>query len=189
MSAPQSTQNLDREGPPPEPSLISLDIAGAMIPQYPMPGLDTDEEMGNAQEATTQATPPHKPPTQPPKVGTPSMSFMIRVPGPTSYANSLKRTAQQAGDDSLEEENNGGKQPDKEVPEEAISQRWLQGAASGPIKGFCMRQIMKNLNPVVPEAWEQEVQDAIFVHYLDGGYDSSMALNVHIIANDLESEQ
>ena len=189
MSAPQSSHSLDREGPPPEPSLISLDIAGAMIPQFPMPGLDTDEEMGNAQEATTQTTPPHKPPTQPPKAGAPSTSFTIRVPGPTSYANALKRTAQQAGDDSLEEKSSEGEQPDKDVPEEIISQRWPQGAASGPIKGFCARRIMENLNPVVREAWEQEVQDAIFVHYPDGGYDSSMALNVHIIADDLESEQ
>ena len=113
--------------------------------------------MGNAQEVTTQATPPHKPPTQPPKVGTPSTSFTIRVPGLTSYANTLKRTAQQAGDDSLEEENNRGEQPDKEAPKEGISQCWPQGAASGPIKCFCMRQSMENLNPVIHEAWEQEV--------------------------------
>ena len=149
MSAPQSTHSLDKEGPPPEPSLTSLEIAGAMIPQFLMPGLDTDEEMGNAQEATTQTTPPHKPPTQPPKAGAPSTSSTIRVPGPISYANALKCTAQQAGDDSLEEESGKGEQPNKEVPEEIISQCWPQGAASGPIKGFCVRQIMENLNPVV----------------------------------------
>ena len=188
MSASPSAHNLDREGPPSEPSPISLDIAGSMIPQFPVPNLDTDKEMSNAQGAITQS-PPHEPPAQTPRPNAPSMSFTVRIPGPTSYANALKHTAQQAGNNPLEEPSDGGERPHKEALEESISQRWPQGAASGPIKGFCAKRIMENLNPVVCEAWEQEVQDAIFVHYPDGGYDFSMALNVHTIADDLESEQ
>lgn len=48
---------------------------------------------------------------------------------------------------------------------------------------------MENLDPLIREAWEQEIQDAVFVHYLDGGYNSSVALNIHVIADDLDSEQ
>ena len=58
----------------------------------------------------------------------------------------------------------------------------------GPIKGFNSERVLENLNPQVRQAWKDQAHEAIFVHYLSGGYNPNMAPNVHIIAMDLTSE-
>jgi hypothetical protein len=40
---------------------------------------------------------------------------------------------------------------------------------------------------MVRESWASQTQEAIFVHYLNGGYNPNIAQNVHAIAEDLKS--
>jgi hypothetical protein len=58
----------------------------------------------------------------------------------------------------------------------------------GPIKGFSAERVLDNLDPQVREAWKKRTANAVFVHYLNGGYSPNVAQNVHVIANDLKSE-
>ena len=106
-----------------------------------------------------------------------------------TYANALKRTAEQAGNHSPEGPNgDSGQHGSEEEDSSEIALPWPLGTFSGPIKGFCSDRVMENLDPLVRSAWELEVQEAVFVHYLDGGYNLDIAQNVHTIAEDLKSK-
>lgn len=106
-----------------------------------------------------------------------------------SYANALKRPAGQTEDNPLENLDNNGEQHSNGGTEVlATPLQWPQGAASGLIKGFCSDCIMENLDPIVCEAWKEETHKVVFIHYLDRGYNPSVAQNVHIISEDLKSK-
>ena len=86
--------------------------------------------------------------------------------------------------------NNNDGQHDREEPSSPeTTLRWPLGTLSGPIKGFSSNKVMENLDPQVRSAWELKTQEAIFVHYLDGGYNPDVTQNVHTIAEDLKSKQ
>ena len=61
-------------------------------------------------------------------------------------------------------------------------------AEPGPIKGFSSEWVLENLNPQVQQAWKDQADEAIFVHYLSRGYTLNVAQNVHVITKDLTSE-
>ena len=62
-----------------------------------------------------------------------------------------------------------------------------QKPSPGPIKGFSADRVLENLDAQVKEAWKGRMADAVFIHFLDGGYDQNIAHNVHVIADDLKS--
>ena len=66
--------------------------------------------------------------------------------------------------------------------------RWPKKPTSGPIKGFNATRVYENLDFQVKETWKEHAQEAVFVHYLDGGYNPNVAQNVHAIAEDLKSK-
>ena len=47
---------------------------------------------------------------------------------------------------------------------------------------------MEHLDPLVRSAWELATQEAVFAHYLDGGYSPDITQNAHTIAEDLKSK-
>jgi hypothetical protein len=119
-------------------------------------------------------------PDAPPKTTPPSSQFTIRIPKHRgSYANALKRAAEQTEDDEEEETNHSD--------EEKHTSMWPAKSPSGPIKGFSPSRALDNLDLLVRESWASQTQEAIFVHYLDGGYNPNIAQNVHIITEDLKS--
>ena len=124
-----------------------------------MDGVDTDTQVETTLDTTQQA----------PRTG---------GTGGT-YANALKRSIDQVGSDdqdsSMEDAEEEGDR-DEAKPE------------PGPIKGFNSERVLENLNPQVRQAWKDQAHEAIFVHYLSGGYNPNVAPNVHIIAMDLTSE-
>ena len=61
--------------------------------------------------------------------------------------------------------------------------------ALGPIKGFNMNHLLKNLDPYVWVSWVSQAGEAVFVHYLDGGYTPNITQKVHAIEEDLKSER
>ena len=74
------------------PPLPSIQMTGTQ-PLSPL--TDTDQVMGNVQDAAGQ-----HPPTQTPgEVSSPPGRLTIRIPGPTTYANALKRTFDQTKND------------------------------------------------------------------------------------------
>lgn len=157
--------------------------------------LDADAEMSNVQEMNNQVTPPpdNSLPQTTNRANTPSTSLAIRIPGRASYANALKRTAEQAGNQTPEQGNS-----DVEVEQDNHSEtegqensllRWPQKTTSGPIKGFNNDKVFENLDRQVREAWERRAQEAVFVYYMDGGYSPNIAQNVHAIAEDLKSKR
>jgi hypothetical protein len=56
-----------------------------------------------------------------------------------------------------------------------------------PNKGFHPPRDFDNLDTLVRDSWANETQEAIFVHYLNGGYNPNIAQNEHVIAEDLKS--
>jgi hypothetical protein len=155
---------------------------------HPTSAQDVDEMMDGIQMANHDPYTPNTPPTQAPKkTATP---LTIKAPGPTSYANALKRAAEQTEDVDQVKEREEFEAPDEGETEERTTNipPWPKYASSGPIKGFSTEQILKNLDPVVRETWEGQMDTAIFVHYLDGGYSMNIAQNVHTIAEDLKSK-
>ena len=158
-----ATPNLSNLEPPLAPAQPGPIAAAAITPQPLTSNPDTDTEMSNANDppnpARTSGTHP------------PSTGFTIRIPGPTSYANALRRAMGQTEDPSPERPNSGDEQGDREeVDNLEPDPRWPLGTTAGPIKGFCADHIMENLNPLVHDAWEKETPEAVFVHYLDEGY-------------------
>lgn len=130
--------------------------------------------------------PPHPDPSQAQTTGTgarnPTPHFTVRIPGPHTYANALKRPADQAeidqgGPSAAQTTQSGEESVDDGEPK-----------LPGPIKGFSTERVLENLDPLVRAAWESRADDAVFVHYLDGGYNPNIAQNVHAIAEDLKSE-
>jgi hypothetical protein len=120
-----------------------------------------------------------------------STEFSMRVPGPSgrpmTYANALKRTADQTG--SSPQEDVSGTQsaePEDEESGELDQEDWKP--PPGPVKGFDAERVLENLDPQVREVWADRAHEAVFVHYLGGGYTPHVAQNVHVIANDLKSE-
>ena len=75
-----------------------------------------------------------------------------------------------------------------EDAEEEVEGQDETKAEPGPIKGFSSERVLENLNPQVRQAWKDQADEAIFVHYLSGGYTPNVAQNVHVIAKDLTSE-
>ncbi|KAF9789375.1 hypothetical protein BJ322DRAFT_1177384 [Thelephora terrestris] len=55
----------------------------------------------------------------------------------------------------------------------------------GLIKGFDSKKIWVNLNGRVQHDWESKANQAVLVHYLDGGYGPNLASNVRLIKEDL----
>ena len=95
----------------------------------------------------------------------------------------------QTEDPSPKRPDSGDEQGDrKEVDNLEPDPHWPLGTTSGPIKGFCANHVMENLNPLVCDAWEKETREAIFIHYLDGGYNPDVTQNVHTITKDLRSK-
>ena len=150
---------------------------------------DTDQEMSSEQEMVShiQQSPinQHLPQT-PEHASMPSSRFTIRALGQLSYAGALKRTAEQAGnvdedeqDDSTSQGNTG------ETTEIAPNHPTVR--PPGLIKGLDDK-IYANLDLQVHEVWENQAQEAIFIHYLDGGYNPNIAQNVHTIAEDLKGK-
>ena len=161
----------------------------SLTPQPQAFDRDIDEEMSNVQETPTPTHTPTSPPTCDQRAYPPSTGFMIRVPAPTTYANALKCSAQQVDNHPPEDPTNIDEQSSNEDPgEPRPAPNWPTGAPSGIIKGFCASKIMENLNPIVCSAWKQEAPEAVFIHYLDGGYNLDIAQNMHIIAEDLKSK-
>ena len=152
------------------------------------PNFDTDAEMAN-EHGSPEPAPLTEPPTHTSGTCPPSMGFTIHILGLVSYANALKQSAEQAGNRSSEGPDNSNEQGNsKEVDNPESNLHWPLGSLSGPIKGFCAERIMENLDPHVRCAWEGATQEAIFVHYLDGGYNPNIAQNIHAITEDLKSE-
>ena len=171
------------------------------VHQSPDVTLDFDDMMDGIQTITNQSppTPPTNAPTQiatglvaplnnpPARVPGGPTTHMIAL-GPTSYANALKRPAERAENEEPEKEpevQSEGEEEEEQMPD---TPPWPKYAASGPIKGFSTDQILAHLDPQVRESWEDQLDTAILVHYLDGGYNPNIAQNVHIIAEDLKSE-
>ena len=142
-----------------------------MVPTDPVAG---DHNLPRPGPAQTQ--------TVGPDAKNPTPRFTVRIPGPHTYANALKRTADQAG--------NGQGEPSNAQATESEEEDVDRGdpKLSGPIKGFTTKRVFENLDPLVRAAWESRADDAIFVHYLDGGYNPNVAQSVHIIAEDLKSK-
>lgn len=106
-----------------------------------------------------------------------------------TYANALKRTAEQSVEETLDRESeDGNSNADNEEEQYADERRWPQGAPSGPIKGLDLRKILEKLDPQVREAWEGQLDEAVFVHHLDGGYTPDISHKVHTIVDDLTSK-
>ncbi|KAF9783296.1 hypothetical protein BJ322DRAFT_1110179 [Thelephora terrestris] len=178
-SIPSSTvppQNA--QGPPEEPN-----------PQPPTLVTDTDQVMGSVEEPVAPSQPvlaSNPTPTDREASAPPPSRFTIRIPSQMNYANALKRTADQSGngDDHREEEQSDH---EEEVTPVATVPRWPRVSPSGPIKGFSTKKVLENLDLQVKETWQSQAQEAVFVHYLDGGYNLNIAQNVHTIAKDLQT--
>lgn len=112
----------------------------------------------------------------------------VRSDRPAVQNSALKRTAEQV--ESGPEGDTPHAQPapsdDKEDGEKDDHQELFP---PGPIKGFNTERIFKNLDPVVRKSWENQVGEAIFVHYLSGGYSPNIVQNVAVIAEDLMSKR
>ena len=146
---------------------------------------DTDQIMDNAPGIGEQNSPPRNQPNRPSGGnGTPSGRFTLRIPSQINYANALKRTVDQVGDT---DDNGDGSRPDQEVPVETAP-RWPQKPVPGPIKGFNATRVFENLDYQVKESWKRQAKEAVFVHYLGGGYNPTVAQNVHTIGEDLKSK-
>ena len=115
--------------------------------------------------------------------------FTIRIPPPPSrtYANVLKRNADQVGTNS----------PEYDPYAMTNYYQYTSGYDSdldpdpipspGPIKGFDTNKILMNLDPVLRREWESQLNDgAILVYHLNGGYAPTIAQKVSRITNDLE---
>lgn len=100
--------------------------------------------------------------------------------GRGTYANALKRSIDQVESDDQDSS--------MEDAEEEVEGQDETKAEPGPIKGFSSERVLENLNPQVRQAWKDQADEAIFVHYLSGGYTPNVAQNVHVIAKDLTSE-
>lgn len=154
-----------------------------------MSAVDTDQEMSNGQETANQNHQPlldHGPPQTPERTNMPSTRFTVRVQGQMNYAGALKRTAEQAegaNEDGQDEQTNH--EDAEETAETTLEQPSIR--ASGPVKGLD-NKIFANLDIQVREAWESQAQEAVFIHYLNGGYNPNIAQNVHIIVEDLKGK-
>ncbi|KAF9780847.1 hypothetical protein BJ322DRAFT_1112242 [Thelephora terrestris] len=147
------------------------------------PARDTDHEMGGMNDVADRnpPTPSHPPSDNAGKAGASLAGFTLRIPGPKSYANALKRPAEQTGSDNGDAGEQSGDEQQTELATE-----WAKHLPSGPIKGFNLNRVLENLNPLVREAWESKLDEAVFVHYLDGGYNPALAQKVHVITDDLK---
>ena len=151
------------------------------------PLADTDQVMDNAQDAGERDAPPEGQPTPPPREsGVPSSCFTIRIPSQRNYANALKHSADEIRD--TEEGENEPQPSHDNDPLVATAPRWPQKPAPGPIKGFNATRIFENLDYQVKETWKVQAPEAVFVHYLDGGYNPTVAQNVHTIEEDLKGK-
>ena len=185
----------DRNRPRTHPTLlISLNVPDnrelCPLPTHhtntAMSAADADQEMGNEQETTIPPPPPQPeyPPQPSERASMPSTRFTIRVPGQMNYAGALKRSAEQA--EEADEENRDEPLDGTEGATEPASPK-PNLRTSGLIKGLD-NNVFANLDLQVREAWESQAQEAVFVHYLDGGYSPNIAQNVHVIAEDLKGE-
>jgi len=173
MSTVDETGREEASQTAPPPALIGEDATGR-------PGSSTQNPR------PTTLTPPDG--TRGPGASFPSTQFTVMAPRPTSYANALKRTADQVGNDSEGELTDDRSPPEDRENDEGGDHQGFSNPPPGPIKGFDTERIFKNLDPVVRESWESQVDEAVFIHYLSGGYDPNIAQNVHVIAEDLKSE-
>lgn len=155
------------------------------------PTLDLDQNMVNVQGDVVRAPPTQDdPPTPKPAGANPSSRFTIRVPSSMSYTDTVRRVAEESDtrdpmDDRSDPEHSDS---DDSAVQEATAPRWPKKATSGPIKGFSPDKVLENLDPLVRESWRDQALEAVFVHYLNGGYNPNVARNVHVIADDLMSE-
>lgn len=177
------TTGLPENAPVPVPTGPGAASRMATTNPDPMTGID---EAVPTDLAPEDREPPRPGPAQAQAFGVdarnPTPHFTIRIPGPHTYANALKRTADQAGNDQ------GGPSAEQatQSEEEPVDDR--EPKLPGPIKGFSTERVLENLDPLVRAAWESRTDDTIFVHYLDGGYNPNVAQSVHVIAEDLKSE-
>lgn len=166
-----------------DPNTSHVMVTSPPIPDF---DIDTDTEMESVQEPAIQP-PSHPPSTSQNLANTSSARFTIKAPGSGSYANALKRTAGQTEDDP-EDDDDEPLNDNETIAEETVAPQWPKKATSGPIKGFSTGRVLENLDALVRETWESQATEAIFVHYLDGGYNPNIAQNVHAIADDLKSK-
>ena len=102
-----------------------------------------------------------------------------------TYASTVKRML--AGATGHDEEDNESVSSQEDPMSEDKPLEELEHLP-GPIKGFTANNVYYNLDEQVQGAWETHAASAILVHYLDGGYSSTMALEVHAIADDIQSK-
>ena len=149
----------------------------------PMEGIDEDDQpqtlpsepTPTVGEGTTSRAAPRIPPLRPGRGG-------------FTYANVLKRSADQIGNDPLERPQEECPPQEEEITGEGADSFRDRKRAPGPIKGFSTEKVLENLDLTVREEWSEQAEEAVFVHYLNGGYNPNVAQNVHIIAEDLTSK-
>ena len=180
-----STPPLVEDPPTNSPGLV---LYADNIPTTPQldPTLETDDEMTIEQEIVYQIGPGNLPPRNPDGV-IPPTRLATRASRPTSYANALKRTADQARNETSEDEADNNERPDYENPEEVeeTASLWPNKAVSGPIKGFTTERVLENLDHLIRGEWEKQSGEGIFIHHLDGGYHPYIAQTVHTVEEDL----
>ena len=140
---------------------------------------DSEVEM----EGVLGPSPPPQPPTA---VAEPHAQPAIQTPAQGLTNGAVKRKAQ--SDES--EDGEDVDQPPTPPPDGNQGADPLDWPINipGPIKGFDTSRILENLDPAVREEWEAQINEAVFIHYLDGGYTPTIAQNVHVIAEDLKSK-
>ena len=172
----------------PRPTGNSVDTI--LLPQtasLPDPVIDTDEDMESVPEAGTPE-PPSPADARPDEAGAVDTSIVIRI-GPRDYASAVGRVAKRVEANNPETARDSEASTDQqEAGEPGAGIMWPQKPSSGPIKGFTPKKVFDNLDPLIREAWEEQAQDAVFVHYFDGGYTPTVAQNVQTIIEDLQSE-
>ena len=131
---------------------------------------------------TTENDAPPGAPSATTETSLPSTRFTIRIPGPMTYANVLKRTYGQA----MSTDGEGTEDPHEGKP--GPGEQGEPKPNPGPIKGFRNHKVLENLDPLVRKAWKEQANQALFVHYLDAGYSQNIAQNVHVMVEDLQSK-
>lgn len=99
---------------------------------------------------------------------------------PSTYSEAAKRNLPETTDEGSGDE--GRMSLDDETDDVPLEE---PSNLPGPIKGFNANNVFYNLLGEVQAAWEEKADEAIFIHYLNGSYSPTMALEVHTVRKDL----